>query len=215
MSQSSMAAADEKQYHHDRFYMTIAEAVRGRANIPGTDEDQPEARRGFGANCYGSKIGALLVLDDRVIGTGYNGTPTGFKNCMDDGCLRCKDGWLKKQGRDDEMSDPSHIAGVALDRCMCVHAEQNALLTAARFGIRVEDATMYTTLSPCFGCLKEAVAVGVRRVVYLQLYDAKYSVGLQQQYDLLSERLEDFGSLDPHPAETDQGAPDSYRDIID
>ena len=62
------------------------------------------------------------------------------------------------------MSDPEHLPGRGLDRCICVHAEQNALLQAARFGVRIEGSTLYSTLSPCFGCLKEAIQAGVRRV---------------------------------------------------
>ena len=87
------------------------------------------------------------------------------------------------------MSDKRHVAGGALDRCVCVHAEQNALLSAARFGIAVEGSTVYTTMSPCFSCLKESIQAGIARIVYLRLYRATYSPGLQAQYDLLAERL--------------------------
>jgi cytidine/deoxycytidylate deaminase-like protein len=63
------------------------------------------------------------------------------------------------------MSDPHHRAGQALDRCICVYAEQNAFIMAARYGIHVDGATLYTTQSPCFSCLKEAIQAGVVRVV--------------------------------------------------
>jgi dCMP deaminase len=128
-----------KQIERDRYYMGIAEAVEAAAD------------------CLGTHVGAVIVLEKRVVSTGYNGTPAGFPNCSDRGCVRCYDRWLEKQGRSAEMSDPSHTAGRALDRCVCVHAEQNAFITAARFGIAVEGATVYTTWSPCFSCLKEAV----------------------------------------------------------
>jgi dCMP deaminase len=154
----------ERQLKQDAYYMGLAEAVES------------------GAKCRGSKVGAVLVAGDRVIGTGYNGTPSGAVDCTDDGCVRCLDSWLAKQGRNGEMSDPAHTSGQALDRCICVHAEQNAFLTAARFGIHVEGATLYTTLLPCFGCLKESIQAGVVRVVYKAWYTAKYPEPLKVQY---------------------------------
>jgi dCMP deaminase len=102
------------------------------------------------------------------VSTGYNVTPDGFQGCEDGGCVRCRDRWLEKQGRHQEMSDQDHSAGRALDQCVCVHAEQNAFMTAARFGIRLDGATLYGTLSPCFSCLTEALQAGIWRVVYNQ-----------------------------------------------
>jgi len=161
----------ERQLRQDQYYMGIAEAVE------------------LGAKCLGSKVGAVLVHNDRVIGTGYNGTPSGAIDCLDRGCVRCHDRWLEKQGRVDEMTDPSHTAGEKLDRCICVHAEQNAFITAARFGIRVEGSELYTTLSPCFSCLKEAIQAGVTRIVYRAWYPAKYSDPLKDQYRQLVQVL--------------------------
>jgi dCMP deaminase len=146
--------------------MVAATISSSSLSLPGDDSEQPEKTPRHGANCYGSKLGAVLVREDRIIGTGYIGTPAGFTNCINDGCIRCKDRWLDSQGRRGEMSDEGHTAGASLDRCICVHAEQNALLTAARFGIRVDRAVLYVTLSPCFGCLKEAIQAGVTRIVY-------------------------------------------------
>lgn len=199
--------------------MTLARAVRGRDNKAGGDDEQPEGAPRHGANCYGSKIGAVLVLGDRVIATGYNGTPTGMPNCIDGGCVRCKDRYLEKKGDAEQMSDPAHVAGAALDRCVCVHAEQNALLASARFGTRVEGATLYTTLSPCFGCLKEAIQAGVARIVYEVEYEAQYSQQLQVQYDELADLLrgedgrpENFEALggEAAPPATSDAGPDPY-----
>jgi dCMP deaminase len=189
-----------KQIEDDEYYMGIADAVER------------------GANCLGSKVGAVLVLENRVISTGYNGTPSGFPNCKDGGCVRCHDSWLLKQGREAEMSDLQHQSGQALDRCICVHAEQNAFITAARFGIHVDGATLYTTQSPCFNCLKEAVQAGVVRVVYRNWYPAKYSDPLKQQYEALARHLADsdptrfeaLGGGRP-PYET-AGQPDPYEE---
>jgi dCMP deaminase len=142
-----------------------------------------------GADCLGSRVGAVLVLDNRVISTGYNGTPAGFPNCGDGGCVRCRDSDLHRRGRGEEASDPEHTPGRGLDRCICVHAEQNAFLTAARFGMRVEGATLYTTLSPCFGCLKEAVQAGVVRIVFAEAYRMPVGDALLRQYDDLARHL--------------------------
>jgi dCMP deaminase len=105
------------------------------------------------ANCRGRRVGAILVRDHRIISTGYNGTPIGMTNCLDGGCVRC----AKKDC----------APGTGYDVCICVHAEQNALLAAARFGISVEGASVYSTLRPCFDCTKAMLQVGIREVCYL------------------------------------------------
>ncbi|MFW5845928.1 MAG: deoxycytidylate deaminase [Planctomycetota bacterium] len=121
----------------DHYYMHIAEAVRARAE------------------CCGRKVGAILVKENRIIATGYNGVPAGMPNCTSGGCLRCNQ---------PDRFPPGH----GYDLCICVHAEQNALLMAARFGIAVAGATCYSTLQPCFGCAKEMLQAGVQRVLYGQ-----------------------------------------------
>ena len=123
----------------DEYYMRIAMAVRARAN------------------CQGNRVGAILVLDDRIISTGYNGTPANMVNCMDGGCDRC-------------MNRHKYESGKNYDLCICVHAEQNALLSAARFGIATEGAVLYSTMSPCFGCTKELLQAKIQMVYYLHAW---------------------------------------------
>ena len=120
-----MSHEPEKLPDWDTYYMGIAFAVREKAN------------------CTGNRVGAVIVKENRVIATGYNGVPAGITNCLDGGCLRCSNpgGQFK--------------SGTGYDLCICVHAEHNALLSAAHFGIAVEGATLYTTMQPCFGCAKE------------------------------------------------------------
>lgn len=122
-----------------QYYMNIAMAVRERAN------------------CLGSRVGALILLENRIVSTGYNGTPEGMTNCLDGGCERCK-------------NRATYPTGSAYDLCICVHAEQNALLSAARFGIAVQGGSIYTTMQPCFGCFKELLQAKIENVYFLHAW---------------------------------------------
>lgn len=141
----------------DRYFMGIAMAVRERAN------------------CLGNKIGAVLVLEDRVVSTGYNGTPEGMDNCDEGGCRRC----AKRE---------KYGSGKGYDVCICVHAEQNALMSAARFGISVAGSTLYSTMRPCFGCTKELLQAQVSAAYYL--HNWKYpDPGFNAEYRRLQGRF--------------------------
>ena len=149
----------DKKVRPDRhqYYMGIAMAVRARAN------------------CLGNKVGAILVVEDRVVAAGYNGTPEDMKNCDEGGCDRC-------------LNREKYGSGKGYDVCICVHAEQNALLSAARFGISVSGATLYTTMRPCFGCTKELLQAKINAVYYM--HDWKYpDPTLNAQYELLQGRI--------------------------
>ena len=74
------------------------------------------------ANCTGRRVGAIIVRERRILSTGYNGTPSAMLNCDEGGCQRC-------------ANPQSYASGEGYDLCICVHAEQNALLAAARFGV--------------------------------------------------------------------------------
>ncbi len=155
----------EKLPDTDTYYMGIALAVREKAN------------------CTGNRIGAVIVLEKRVISTGYNGVPEGMKNCLQGGCLRCR--------------NPKNLfpSGTGYDLCICVHAEQNSLLSAARFGIAVEGTTIYSTMQPCFGCAKELLQAQVKRVVYLHSWtpsdvDPEMDDKKKAEYEKLLARLD-------------------------
>ena len=107
-------------------------------------------------SCRKTVVGAIIVKDGRICATGYNGTIAGFDNCIDGGCPRC--------------ADPDAESGAQLDRCICVHAEQNALLTAARFGVSVEGAECWVTTEPCLDCTKSLIQARVGRVIYWRPY---------------------------------------------
>jgi len=133
------------------------------------------------SNCVRRRVGALIVVEKAIIATGYNGAPLGVRNCSEGGCPRC-------------LSDAPPGAGY--DACVCVHAEQNAIVLAARHGNATNLGTLYTTLRPCFGCAKESIQAGLREIVYAEAY--AYSDDLEQVFQrLISEsglRLRTLGA---------------------
>lgn len=107
------------------------------------------------SNCMKRKVAAVIVHDQRIISTGYNGTPRGIKNCNEGGCPRCNH--FGKSGQD-------------LGLCLCSHAEENAIVQAAYHGVRIKGATLYTTFSPCLICTKMIINAGVAEVIFNQAY---------------------------------------------
>jgi len=97
------------------------------------------------SNCMTRHVGAVIVRKNRQLATGYNGTPPGIKNCFEGGCKRCQ---LRMEGKLE--------SGASLDRCLCNHAEANAIMHCAILGIEagVEGAILYTTFVPCLECTK-------------------------------------------------------------
>lgn len=99
------------------------------------------------SNCMKRRVGAVLVREKRVVSTGYNGTPRGVKNCGEGGCGRCNsggDGLTLEHG--DEGKSGVHSMGEGLNECLCLHAEENALLEAGRervSGGGTEGAVLY------------------------------------------------------------------------
>ena len=131
----------------DEYYLGIAQAVAARAN------------------CARRRVGAVIVVNNAIIATGYNGTPIGVRNCDEGGCPRC-------------ASDAP--TGSGYDACLCVHAEQNAIVFAARHGNATNGGVLYTTLRPCFGCAKEAIQAGIRRIVFAESF--AYESELEEVY---------------------------------
>ncbi len=102
------------------------------------------------------KIGAVIVKNKRVLTTGYNGAPANTLSCVEKGeCLRRK------------LNIPS---GTRHELCYAIHAEQNAIIQAAKMGIAIEGATLYCTHQPCVICSKMIVNAGIVRVVYQHPY---------------------------------------------
>jgi dCMP deaminase len=110
------------------------------------------------STCLSRPTGAVIVRDRKVMATGYNGSIPGSPHCIDDGeCYRRKLG----------ANDAEKLAW-----CRASHAEANAIAQAARAGISIESGTLYTTLSPCFTCVKLIASAGIKRVVYEHPYES-------------------------------------------
>jgi dCMP deaminase len=103
------------------------------------------------STCLRRNVGALLVKEERIIETGYNGAPQGIQHCLDVGCLR------------QERDIPS---GHRYELCRGVHAEQNAIINAARYGVSTLGSVLYCTHQPCMLCARMLVNAGVIRVVH-------------------------------------------------
>lgn len=133
------------------------------------------------ASCYQTerKVGAVIVKDKRVMTTGYNGAPAGVKTCVERGeCLRKK------------LGIPS---GTRHEMCYAVHAEQNAIIQAAKLGISIDGATLYCTHQPCILCAKMIVNSGIDRVVYGEGYPDEFSLEIFKEAGVAVEQYQKEG----------------------
>jgi dCMP deaminase len=102
------------------------------------------------STCRRHHVGAVIVKDKRILTTGYNGAPSGAKDCLELGCLR------------DELKIPS---GTRHEICRAIHAEQNALIQASVYGVKIEDAIIYCTHSPCILCAKMIANAKIKKFI--------------------------------------------------
>ncbi|MDL2224822.1 cytidine/deoxycytidylate deaminase family protein [Eubacteriales bacterium OttesenSCG-928-M02] len=108
------------------------------------------------------KIGAVIVREKRVLTTGYNGAAANTLTCMEKGeCLR------QKLGIE---------SGTRAELCYAIHAEQNAIIQAAKIGVSIEGATLYCTHQPCVICAKMIANSGISRVLYAEGYPDDFSI---------------------------------------
>ena len=99
------------------------------------------------STCLRKKVGAVIVRDKTILSTGYNGSIRGLDHCEDVGCL---------------IEDGHCVA--------TVHAEANAIIQAAKNGVAIDGAELYTSASPCWGCFKLIANSGIRRIYYGEFY---------------------------------------------
>jgi dCMP deaminase len=110
------------------------------------------------ATCDRKHVGALIVRDRIILSTGYNGSIRGMPHCDEAG----------------HMMENGHCVAT-------IHAEANAILQAARNGVRIEGADIYTTASPCWPCFKLIANAGIRRILFGEFYrdDRIFSIARQ------------------------------------
>ena len=131
------------------------------------------------SSCYQKNrhVGAVIVKDNRVMATGYNGAPAGIQSCEEKGeCLRRK------------LNIPS---GTQHELCFAVHAEQNAVIQAAKFGININGSTLYCTHQPCVICAKIIINAGIKRVVYKEGYPDDFSMQLFKEANVEVVKFEE------------------------
>ena len=127
----------------DEYFMDITKVVANRAT------------------CLRRKVGAVLVKDNHILASGYNGAPAGLNHCLEIGCLR------------EQQNIPS---GQRHELCRGLHAEQNALIQAAVHGVAIKGATIYVTHQPCVLCAKMIINAGIKRVVFDGSYPDEMSM---------------------------------------
>ncbi|MBS4868958.1 MAG: dCMP deaminase family protein [Eubacterium sp.] len=127
-----------KRISWDEYFMSMAELASKRSS------------------CLRRQVGAVIVKNNQVLATGYNGAPKGLPNCCDLGkCLR------------KEMGIPS---GERQELCRAVHAENNAITQCAVNGVSCKGGTLYVTASPCIMCTKQLINAGIIRIVAKEMY---------------------------------------------
>ena len=130
----------------ENYYLNIAQTVLERAT------------------CLRRVYGAIIVKNDEIISTGYNGSPRGRKNCVDMGfCTR------------EAMQVPR---GERYELCRSVHAEANAITKVAKSANNCDGSTLYITAAPCIECSKLIIQAGIRRVVYSDDYRSEEGLDL-------------------------------------
>lgn len=114
------------------------------------------------STCERRAVGAVIVRDKRILATGYNGAPTGLSHCPPEG-----------------GSHDWPLGCLRAGHCIrSLHAEQNALLQAAKIGIPCEGSTIYVTCQPCNTCAKMIINAGITRVIYEGEYPDEFSLEL-------------------------------------
>lgn len=130
------------------------------------------------SSCYKPErnIGAVIVRNKRILTTGYNGAPAGMESCADrQRCLR---------------NDLGIRSGERHELCYAIHAEQNAIIQAARLGVSIDGATMYCTHQPCAICAKMIINSGLERLVYAIEYPDEFAQDILGTADIHVERFE-------------------------
>lgn len=131
------------------------------------------------STCTRLKVGATIVRDNRIIAGGYNGSIAGDTHCIDEGCY------------------------VIDNHCVrTIHAEMNAILQCAKFGVPTQGGEIYVTHFPCLQCCKSIIQAGIKAVYYAEDYkNHPYGIELFKQAGVKTEKVELKESIDLHGPE--------------
>jgi len=146
----------EKRPSWDEYFMEMAEIASKRST------------------CLRRRVGAVLVKNNHIISTGYNGAISGIKHCEDVGCLR------------EKLKIPS---GQRHEICRGAHAEENTIIQAALHGTNTENAVLYTTFTPCTHCAKIIANAKIRKVVCKEKYPDDLGIKLLKEAGIEVEQF--------------------------
>lgn len=127
------------------------------------------------STCIRRQVGAVIVKDKRMLTTGYNGVPTGISHCTEKTCLRTI------------YNVPS---GERHELCRGLHAEQNAIIQAAYYGVSVKGATIYVTHQPCSICTKMLINSGIESFIYKSPYNDPLAEEILKETGIICRVLE-------------------------
>ena len=126
------------------------------------------------STCLSRHVGAIIVKDGHILGTGYNGAPRKVVSCLEKGvCLRL-----------------GTESGKKLEYCMAAHAELNSIVQSAYHGIQTEGAILYCTFSPCSFCAKAIINAGIKEVVFSEYYTDELGTQLLTEANIKMRKYE-------------------------
>ena len=130
------------------------------------------------SSCLRRHVGAVIVKDKTIMTTGYNGAPSGVQTCVEKGeCMRNK------------LNVPS---GTHAELCYAAHAEQNAIIQAAKEGISLKGCTLYCTHQPCVVCAKMIINAGIKEVIYKEGYPDEFSRKICEEAGVKLTKFQDL-----------------------
>lgn len=132
------------------------------------------------STCLRRSVGAVLVKDKRLLSTGYNGAPSGIRHCKETGCLR------------EQLNVPS---GERHELCRGIHAEQNAIIQAAFYGVSIKDSTLFCTHLPCSICTKMLINAGIDTIYYASGYTDPLAMEMMKEAGLAVMQVLEDGEL--------------------
>ena len=134
------------------------------------------------SSCLRRQVGAVIVKDKRIMTTGYNGAPVGVKTCVEKGFFF--------------FFQMNVQSGTHAEICYAAHAEQNAIIQAAKEGISLKGCVLYSTHQPCVVCAKMIINAGIKEVIYKEGYPDDFSLEICKEAGVKLTKYEDLEKED-------------------